>query len=289
MAVRISKAAHAMYLHNVWHKADTREHWLPSTLPSAFWTCYLSWTMKKLASTVGLKKRTKWNASMCACKCVRIVYICTCVHKISKYWFYLAQWILSKYQRIFPPGLSNLLNSLLPFPLTQPINSCSPFCPWATGMWITVFLLTVTKPSSLWLVYYRVSSWFQTSKLIWKRHREAAWRNQLPWVHLHGLKKALGSGVSPKRERVPGPQWGPTHQAWAQCRGGLCSQAARVFHKDTQGVSKWRRGNPPRVCREHIWLQLSDTQGTTTPTGTIPEFALLGWSGIYTSSGKPFS
>lgn len=38
-----------------------------------------------------------------------------------------------------------------------------------------------------------------------------------------------------------------------------------------------------------MWLRLSDAQGTTTPTGMAPEFALLGESGIYTSSGKPFS
>lgn len=47
--------------------------------------------------------------------------------------------------------------------------------------------------------------------------------------------------------------------------------------------------NPSHVCIESMWLQLSDIQGTTTPTRTIRKFALLGESGIHTSSGKPFS
>lgn len=164
---------------------------------------------------------------------------------------------------------------MLPFPLTQPVNSCSPFCPWATGVWITVILIKVTKPSSLWLIiYYRVSSWFQTSGLIWKRHKEASLETSISMSSSAWPEKGLGVGGEREKECLS-PRGVPHTRPEPNAKVGCAHRLPEYF---------------TTIPRVWMWLQLSDIQGTTVPTGMIPEFVLLGESGIYTSSSlKSFS
>lgn len=159
------------------------------------------------------------------------------------------------------------------FHLHSLVNSCSLFCPLATAVWITVFLLTFIKPSSLWLVScYRFLVGSRplglSGKGIGKQLETSVSKSWSTYP-----EKDLGVRGEFKKndlERAFDPPVRSHTPGLSPVGGGQWSQTVGEFSQGYQGVYRWKR--------ETLLKYAQNTHGFSSVTSKGPHHHYNYWS-----------